>query len=70
MLSSPAEVIFMQFTPPGNQQGHERMSDVSSENQSQEYQSLPLLPGMTDAENQPIRIDLPEEAIARLRNWK
>ena len=32
--------------------------------------NLPILPGMTDAENQPIKLDLPDEVLSRLRNWK
>lgn len=39
-------------------------------NKTKEQESLPILPGMRDAENQALRFDLPKEIINKLKNWR
>ena len=42
---------------------------VARDKNAKATQKLPILPGMSDAENQPIRLDLPEDIMRRLRSW-
>lgn len=63
-------MVSMQHVNSTYKNSHSDSVSACNDESRKEQQSLPILPGMADAENQPIRINLPEEAILRLRRWK
>lgn len=61
-------VVDMQYS--AYRSDHTQTDQASKKDMPTDKQTLPILPGMADAEDQAMKINLPETVIQRLRRWE